>query len=448
MKMQFLVANIAYQDRVKVFIRCTSSKGSAVQRLERMRVMKQHRMCDSILALLGITAVAVYVLACRPSFSPDGSRIVFTSFDTDAKQATVLCYDVKAKTLETLYQTATVDKIHIPDPLPQPGKKQEADPSPSLSLDNSTEPYLVAAQWLPDGKRIAINALSYVLTLPVGSAGPPRMFQLQNILDSGTLMRDFPILGRYQFIPDKEFLLRLDLETGEMLAAPDKKEYILMGEGNQLWYLAASDIVEGSGSSEAKAENVEIGRLHPETLATTPLFKMKGVEQFGDLTGFAAFSRDGSRLALSTLFSKTPKLLLLRNNKLEKTVALAKEDSRISVGNLEWSADGKTVFMAYGRDKENNTPGRYGILEAHIDGGEVRDIPLFTADSDDGWTALYQITMSPDGRTLAGSSTCFDNSDIKSEERALYLVDLGSAARKVTKVPVAPDRPGKATPAK
>jgi hypothetical protein len=42
--------------------------------------------------------------------------------------------------------------------------------------------------------------------------------------DGGALMRPLPILGRYQFIPDKEFLLRVNLETGEMLAATDKKE--------------------------------------------------------------------------------------------------------------------------------------------------------------------------------------------------------------------------------
>jgi hypothetical protein len=406
--------------------------------------MKQRRVCDSLLALLGIVAVAVYVLACRPSFSPDGSKIVFTSFDPDGKQTSVLCYDLKAKTLEKVYQTTVVDKVREPDPAAKPDQKKEAEQKPfSFSFDSSQEQNLASAQWLSDGKRVAINALSYVLILHAGSTGPVRLLQLQNALDSGTLMRPLPVLGKYQFIPDKEFLLRVNLETGEMLAAPDKKGYMLFGQGNQLYYLVAADVVEKPGSSEATAESVEIGRLNPDTLGTSPLLKLKGEEQYGELTAFGAAARDGGRLALTTSFSKIPKVLLFRDNKLEKTLALAKEGSGIEAGNVEWSADGKALYVAYAR-KQEDAPCRYGVLEVPVDGGSMREIPLFTGDSRDSWTISFQIAIAPDGRTLAGSSTCFENNDdIKSEDRALYLVDLGSAARKVTKVPVPLERTGK-----
>lgn len=404
---------------------------------------KQRRVCDSLLALLGIIAIVVYVLACRPSFSPDGSRLVFTSFDSDAKQTSVLCYDLNTKTLETVYHAAVVDKVSEPEPAPNQNEDAEKKPF-SFSRGSVKEQYLVTTQWLPDGKRIAINALSYVLVLPVGSAGRTRLLQLQNDLDSGTLMRPLPVLGKYQFIADKHFLLRLDLETGGILAAPDKKEYMLIGQGNQLYYLAAADIVSTPGSSEEKAESVEIGKLNSETLAATPLLKMKGEETFGELTGFGAASRDGSRLALTTNLSKTPKVLLFRDNKLEKTLALAKEDSDVTVGNVEWSSDGKTLYSAYAR-KQENAPCRYGVLEAAADGSSVREIPLFSGDSSDSWWVAFQIAISPDGRTLAGSSAGFeDNDDIEGKDRALYLIDLGSAARKVTKVPVPLDRKGSA----
>jgi len=397
--------------------------------------MKPRKMCDSLLALLGFVAVAVYVLACRPSFSPDGSKIVFPSFDEDAKQATVLCYDLRTKTLEKIYQTALVEKVREPEPPPKSDQKKEPEKPPaSFSLGSSSEQFFVSVQWLPDGKRIAVNGLSYVLTLPVASPGPARLLQLQNLLDSGTLMRPLPVQGKYQFIPDKEFLLRVNLETGEMLAAPDKKEYMLFGQGSQLYYLAAADIVEKPGSSESQPESVEIGKLNPETLAASPLLKLKGEEQYGELTGYGAISRDGGRLALTTKFSKTPKVLLFRDNKLEKTLTLAKEDSGITVGNVEWSADGKTLYMAYAQEQDN-APCRYGILEAPVDGGNAREIQLFTADSSDSWSATFQVAISPNGRTLAISSTCFEKEDVKSEERALYLVDLGSAARNVTRVP-------------
>jgi dipeptidyl aminopeptidase/acylaminoacyl peptidase len=266
------------------------------------------------------------------------------------------------------------------------------------------------------------------------------LFQLQNVLDVGTLMRPLPVLGKYQFIPDKEFLLRLDLDTGEILAAPDKKEYMLFGQGSQLYYLAASDIADKPGSSERKAESMEIGKLNPATLAATPLLKLNAEEQYGELTGFGAAARDGSRLALTTELSKAPKVLLFGNNKLEKTLTLAKEDSGLTVGNVEWSSDGKALYVAYAR-KQENAPCRYGVLEAPVDGGSVREIPLFSGDSSDNWLVAFQIAISPNGRTLAGSSTCFENNnDIESKDRALYLVDLGSAARTVTRVPVPLDR--------
>ena len=119
-------------------------------------------------------------------------------------------------------------------------------------------------------------------------------------------------------------------------------------------------------------------------------------------------------------------MLLFRDNKLEKTLTLAKEDSGITVGNVEWSADGKTLYMAYAQEQDN-APCRYGILEAPVDRGNAREIQLFTADSSDSWSATFQVAISPNGRTLAISSTCFEKEDVKSEERALYLVDLGSA---------------------
>jgi hypothetical protein len=63
----------------------------------------------------------------------------------------------------------------------------------------------------------------------------------------------------------------------------------------------------------------------------------------------------------------------------------------------------------------------------------MRETPLFqlSGSLNDSVACLLQIALSPDGKTIAASSALCEE-----EEHALYLVDITSSKRKVTKIPI------------
>ena len=390
--------------------------------------MKRSKMQDSLLALLGLAAVAVYVLACRPSFSPDGARIVFPSIDTDAKQAAILCYDLKEKTLETVYRHIRVPQVREPETPADPKKPAGAKSEPSLFYGSSSEQSLHAVQWHADGRRVVINALSYIMVLPVGAAAPARMLQLEHALDAGVLMNPQPVLGRYQYLTDKKLILRVDLDTGAILSKAAGAESVLFGQDGRLFYY--SNVEAGD-----KPDHMEIGILDPETLAMAPQIRL-GAEECGEISGFAAMARDGSRLALTTRIKDSPAMLLFRGQKVEKILAVAEGRNGVNAGNAEWALDGKTLFVAYTREFPGKDSCQYGVMEMPVDRGSPRDIPLFSGGCSDDSVILFQIALSPNGRTLAANGACLEAKDLKGEHRALYLIDLADPARRVIQVPV------------
>lgn len=106
------------------------------------------------LALIALAALTIYVLACRPSFSPDGSKVLFPCIDPETKSASVVLYDRTTKKSEHVFA------------LPGAGGSKDA---PVLS-----------AQWMPDGKQAIViwhaeESKSFqVVVLPLGSRNPTR----------------------------------------------------------------------------------------------------------------------------------------------------------------------------------------------------------------------------------------------------------------------------------
>lgn len=254
--------------------------------------MSSHRTQDSLLALLGILAVAVYVLACSPSFSPDGTKIAFPVFDKEAKQASVLCYDLRTRATQEIFRKTLLPEIKEEKPTAAT-QQQAAAKSSGLSFGPSTEEQelVMAIQWLSDGKHVVINHRDSITIVPVGSSGPTRTFKLENEVDPEVLAGPPPpVVGQYQFISFKDFLVCVNLRTGDTLAVPNKEELALNGYfAGRIYYSALL------GSDEK--EDIELGTLNVDSLARTPLFRIKK-EDWGDMGGNVAFSRDGTRYAL------------------------------------------------------------------------------------------------------------------------------------------------------
>lgn len=391
---------------------------------------------DSLLALLGITAIAVYVLACRPSFSPDGSQVIFPVIDDETRRAVVYCYDINSGSTQRVLESSVVPEIKQ-ESAKTASNRQNTGTKPPESLAGSKAKdgrEALSVQWLPDGKHIVINDSTSITIAPVGTSGTIRRFQLQNEIDSGSLISPPPISGKYQFMLAEKFLLRVNLETGDILGIPnDRNECQLLGHGTQIYYLAKI-------GGDNQRDGYELGTVDLERLGLIPIFQVQAADA-DELNPFVGFAAAGNRLALTGSLDDAPRVLLFRDGRLERTLAIADKKGGLSIGNAEWSPDGETIYAAYVRKSGDGKNSQYGILEVPVSGAGLREIPLFASDRDnDSWALYFQVGLSPDGRNAVASSTCLGRNDLQPEDRALYIVDLTGPSRNAAKVvvPIAP----------
>jgi hypothetical protein len=376
--------------------------------------MNYAKIRDTLLSILGMTALLVYVIACRPSVSPDGTRVVFPIIDQEAHTASVAVYDLKRNAVEKI--------------LDIPGAKDEF--------------MAYSAQWLPDGRQVLINGVSSIMILPAGSPNPTRFIPLEHALEPFSLMTPPPVVGSYQFFSgrtsgnsgkgntsedEKNSFLRVNLDTGETLSVPHRGECYLSGAGTLVYYVAETD--------EGEDRSYEIGRLDTDKLVQIPMLHLKEKES-GEITPFLAWSKDGSRLALTGKLAEAPRLLLFRNSAFEKTIAVGSAESGITLGNAEWAPNGDILYVSYARKSGSAGDCRYGVLEVPVSGGGIREVPLFGGKGTDDELSYFQIVLSPDARQILATSVCMKDEAIKSEDRALYLIDLTNPGRIVTRFPV------------
>ena len=376
--------------------------------------MNSAKIRDTLLTLLGVAALVVYVLACRPSVSPDGTRVVFPIIYQNTNKVSVVLYDLKKKALETIFDV--------------PGAKDEF--------------LAYSAQWLHDGRQVLINGVSSIMILPLDLPKPTRFIPLKYVLDPYTLALPPPVVGDCQFLAgqtsaeydkgntsgDKKYsFLRVNLDTGETLSAPSRGQCFLSGSGGQVYYVAETP--------DDDDKSYEVGRLDTDKLVQIPMLHVKETES-GEITPFLAPSKDGSRIALAGKLQHASRILVFRNGALERTIAVGSEESSITVGNAEWAPTGDTLYVAYTKKPAKEDNSQYGVLEIPVNGGEIRSMPLFTGKDDNDPLLFFQIALSPDARQILTTSLCLDDKAIKAEDRALYLIDLKSPSRKVTKLAV------------
>ena len=398
------------------------------------------------LALVALASLAIYVLACRSSFSPDGSKILVTAAGGAYEQGHLLMYDRKAAKWTPLL---SVGKSHGGDSVPIP-----------------------TALWSADGKEvIATWALdqhkAMVSVLPVGGTGPTRFLE---VIAGGEESEDVPIitivppvLRDHYLLFGGESLTVLDLKSGAVdrqeLPGNDttnsaKKAIWLVDQGKEVGYLM------GSG------ETVEAGRLDLADLAhlrPVPRFQLNVPKKDGN--PFLAVSESGTRLALTSGDDDNQSLLIYRQSQLERSFPFgAATNQGIVLGNLVWSPDGKTLYAAGFKSLQpgplanalhagyqalravgfNPTEPRpldfqMFVCEIPLDGRPIRETPLFRMASahNEGFRVCYQIALSPDGKTIAAADGFAENHrESRRPNLALYLLDLSGSRRSVSRIPI------------
>ena len=378
--------------------------------------MRKSAVSNSTLALAGLGALLIYILACT-SFSPDDSKVLYATVDARSGLTAIAVYDRKAGKSELLFEPSTQDAGKL-----------------------AAKPAILRPQWLEDGHSFLTawvadsddKALSLAV-LPFDRRGPARTFLLTGLGDGATMFYYWPVpvAGSSVLISgESNSLIRLDLGTGVMRRQTNQPELVLLPspDNDHLFYLGVTNDTEGP---------CECGLLNPETFARTPLFQIKDkkVSLFS-----LALSRDAKRLAYQVEDEKPPVVHLLETGRPARTLSLASLGDKMEVNVRHFSPKHDILYGSF-RDAAVGTHDAYGFVEIPLDGSPIRKTTLISnggKSGDKGMLAYFQIDISHDGKTLAVESLWLacGNDDLKAEDCALFLVDLTDSHRKVTKAPI------------
>jgi WD40 repeat protein len=370
------------------------------------------RALHIVLGLIAIAGFFLFITACMPSWSPDGSQLVFDYWDPDSKDFGIALYDVASGKATSIYTY-------------HPKSKSEAR---------------VSAQWKDDGRTIL------VFVSDDGAPDEEKSF-LTEIAPNGDLVRTIKFhTHEPYFSPVAEvrgFLylwgdhpLKVDLSSGESTEIPDFSNAYFFRAADQPLFLI-------NGNAENEKTVFAIGSLEPNKLSEDnyvsfeiPNHSDSEIDSFIPPPAIDPSGRIAFPVARK---DDTYFIAICDQHGLLRTID-PKLDPNSKLGNLQWSPDGASLYAGVlGSVKKDVSV--WSIAEINAETGEIsRMIPLSQMDAshDDLDTAFFHffpVLISPDGRTLATNLAGAPDKSISESDRALYLIDLGSDKAKVTKIP-------------
>ncbi len=378
--------------------------------------MKLHETRNTALALIGLGALTVYILACT-SFSPDDTKVLYPAFDPKTGQMGIWVYDRNAARSEPVFTPVWFE-----------------------DSTNKAPPLLQRPQWSPDGRRILIawqggdDDVLHLATVPFRQPGAVTVWALPGVEEAGTrLVYPLTVVGWRVLVADSERIHRLDLATGELVRHEGDTNIALYPSSvpGQVLY------VENAEGAEGRAT---IGRMNPSTFARTPL--MVVTNKLDD--GQVALSPDATRVAHVPEQDEQTQLIVLRAGRTELTRTLNAPSEKLRVGVLLFDPGGTRLFAPFMSQEQGHTNVAYGVLEIPLNDRPpgrtilIREAP--EPDDDEMAPSFFQAGLSNDRKTLAIASTylaCLKaHGPFKAQDCALFLVDLSDPGRKVKKIAI------------
>ena len=378
--------------------------------------MKRNKSLHVVLAGIGCASLLVYILACSTSFSPDDSQVLYPAFDAQSGAVSVAVYDRKTGRSENIFTAI----------------------APSEEITNQIR-LLTRAQWLPDGKHVLIahvppdkdKGLSFFI-VPRGVQEPVRHLAGLNIEEpAGVLEFPFCVVGSRILVRDEDTLGSIDYRTGQIHSISNANNVALLPGGD--------DRVIGAAAKLDDDERMAFGTVDPQTLAFTPI--MTCTNKFEEAI-FPAFDVRGRRAIVVSGEDTNLTLQIVKSEGVEFSRPIERGGAKLMMGPwLDLGPRGDRVYTAYISRVGDAEDAEYGVVEIPLNRGALRWIPLFHAKPDGKGELIYaQASLSHDGQTwaMATSYLYLQNTSLKAEDCALFLVEVGQARPKITKVPIAP----------
>jgi dipeptidyl aminopeptidase/acylaminoacyl peptidase len=391
-----------------------------------------------VLTLIAIIGLALFILACRPSWSPDGQKVMYSYWDKGAQESAVAVFDRKSRTSLVIFE---------------------------MAKEGSSSAEVVLAQWAKAGIHgiVAVgDDAMHILALPQGPQKPVRLFTLQHVDDSdSTGLLPFPQVGDQLFVASPKSRTRINLKTGEIFTFQEKEKNacLLYEAGQEVVYMRGIEEQkpepkkEGDTQKEGEVKKgteeqkksvtvaYEFGELdqknlslHPRVTLKVEELKAKGI---AEPSGFLDVNPKNLKMAsVEDEEDRGARILVIGTNGIEQILEPSIKEKNYKLGNPQWSRDGRMVYVAALIDDEKTKNTKFAVVEVPLDGkgqriDKIDEQP--TKDFDDDYLTHAQLALSPDGQLIAVTRDAFQN--VPPEKKGLFLLDVSKPSRAVSFYP-------------
>ncbi len=375
--------------------------------------MKTLNARNTALALIGLAALTIYILACT-SFSPDDTKVLYPAFDEASGRLGVAIYDRETKHSEPLF--VLVDDLG----------------------SNRNEPPYIRAQWLGNGQRVLIywteNNRLNLAVMPWNGGRSVRFYSLNDLKeDPNRFTMGLPVAADRVFLtgPSNE-VIRLDLKTGTTTSRP-----LPQAKGEILLCPVPGDravLYLGQGTQNDRIG--AMGRLDLDTLQPIPFTTFTNELEMME-GSFFAYNPQGRRLAFVERAQPEHVVVLDNGREVFRRPLEVADGEKLLFGNAVFTRD--KLVAAFQRETQTNSLSCFGLMEIPLGNQPPRETLLIRdLKTRDMAAFFFQVGVSHDGKTAAVASTYLacaaDN--FKPQDCALFLVDLSHPKRTVTRIPV------------